>query len=79
MKTSRAALKPEKLKLNICKTTNSWHGKHPMDFTTQELRQILRLIAYDAEAAEDRRIRCEGLADILYEAAERLKGETNHG
>lgn len=79
MKTSRVALKPEKLRLNSLTTTNPWHGKAAMDFTTQELREVLRLIAADAEKSEDRKIRSDGLADILYEAAERLKGETNHG
>jgi hypothetical protein len=50
-----------------------------MDFTTQELREVLRLIAADAERSEDRKIRADGLADILYEAAERLKGDRDHG
>ena len=79
MKTSRVDLKQEKLRLNSLTTTNPWHGKAAMDFTTQELREVLRLIAADAERSEDRKIRSDGLADILYEAAERLKGEKNHG
>ena len=79
MKTSRAALKLEKLRLSFTTTTNTWHGKAAMDFTTQELREVLRLIAADAERSEDRKIRSDGLADILYEAAERLKGDRDHG
>tara|TARA_A200000113_G_C8780793_1_gene327513 strand:+ start:131 stop:370 length:240 start_codon:yes stop_codon:yes gene_type:complete len=79
VRTSRVALKQEKLKLNSLETTNTWHGKCAMDFTTQELREVLRLIAADAERSEDRKIRADGLADILYEAAERLKGDQNHG
>ena len=77
MRTSRAALKLEKLRLSFTTTNEFKCMKHASELTTQELRQVLRLVAYDAKQTSQ--IESDGLADILYEAAERLKGDRDHG
>ena len=76
MKTSRAALKQEKLRLSFT-TTDEFKCMNLAKLTTQELRQVLRLIAYDANQMSQ--IPSDGLADVLYEAAERLQGDGNYG
>ena len=45
------------------------------DLASKDLAELLRKIAGVAEASPDRKINCEGLADILLESANRIDGK----